>query len=322
MFFVYIFSLFMHQRPAIHFLSKMLSFNVKINEKVFEIKDVEGSMSVDEAKSLVENISGVPKANQKWIYKGRVLTDGTSLSESNIVDGNTVIVMRAAPTSAPVNVPTASSSTAIAQQMGSSDFLTRPSHPTVQFDNAMFELLQCPDESAVQAAIFLLLKIISNIISHPLEEKYRRLNRSNAAFSKKIGSLNGGPASMLALGFNQIGDDWVLVPNSEAWNNIVSCHKKLEKFSQRISDMQTKSGSTAPAETTVPKISDASDSKISPNPQAMQQFLFSLAALQTEESLQGQNIPTQDISIAEEKDDGSSNNDANDDDEEESIPLL
>lgn len=300
----------------------MLSFNVKINEKVFAIKDVEGSMYVDEAKSLVENISGVPKAYQKWIYKGRVLTDQTSLSESNIVDGNTVIVMRTAPTSVPTSAQTTSSPKASAPEINSNDLQTGSSNSTVQFDNAMFELLKSPDESAVEAAITLLLKIVSNIISHPLDDKYRRLNRSNVAFSKKIGSLNGGSASMLALGFQLIGEDWILVPNSEAWNNIVSCHKKLEKFSQRISDLQTKSGCTVPAETTVPKISDVSDSKISPNPQAMQQFLFSLAALQTEESLQGQNIPPQDISIAEEKDDGSSNNDANDDDEEESIPLL
>ena len=299
---------------------EMLSFNVKINEKVFVIKDVAGSMFVDEAKSLVENISGVPKAHQKWIYKGRVLTDQISLVESNIVDGNTVIVMRTAPTSVPAFVPTALSSAAT-QHMGSIDLQMRPSHLTVQFDSAMAELLQCPDETAVQAAIALLFKIISNIISHPLDDKYRRLSRSNAAFSKKVGSLNGGPTSMLALGFQLIGDDWVLLPNSEAWNNIVSCHKKLERFLQRISDQHTNSGSTLQAE--IPsKNTLLSESESSPDPQAMQQFLFSLAALQTEESLQEHNIPSQDILVAEVKEDGSSNTKTEDDDEEESIPLL
>ena len=301
----------------------MLSFNVKINEKVFAIKDVEGSMYVDEAKSLVENISGVPKAYQKWIYKGRVLTDQTSLSESNIVDGNTVIVMRTAPTSVPTSAQTTSSPKASAPEINSNDLQTGSSNSTVQFDNAMFELLKSPDESAVEAAITLLLKIVSNIISHPLDDKYRRLNRSNVAFSKKIGSLNGGSASMLALGFQLIGEDWILVPNSEAWNNIVSCHKKLERFLHRINDQHTKTESNLQAESPSLKSSQTDEIKSSPDPQAMQQFLFSLAALQTEESVQEQNMPSQDILIAEEKDIGASNTHPDDDDEdEESIPLL
>lgn len=301
----------------------MLSFNVKINEKVFAIKDVEGSMFVDEAKSLVENISGVPKACQKWIYKGRVLTDQTSLSESSILDGNTVIVMKTAPTSVPTSAQTTSSPKASAPEINSNDLQTGSSNSTVQFDNAMFELLRCPDESAVEAAVTLLLKIVSNIISHPLDDKYRRLNRSNLAFSKKIGSLNGGSASMLALGFQLIGEDWVLVPNSEAWNNIVSCHKKLERFLQRIKDQHTKTESNLQAENPSSKISQTDETKSSPDPQAMQQFLFSLAALQTEESVKEQNMPSQDISIEEEKDNGASNTHPDDDEEEEeSIPLL
>ena len=305
-----------------HFLSTMLSFNVKINEKVFAIKDVEGSMFVDEAKSLVENISGVPKAYQKWIYKGRVLTDQTSLTESNIVDGNTVIVMRTAPTSVPTSAQTTSSTKASAPEINSNDLQTGSSISTVQFDCAMFELLKCPDESAVEAAVTLLLKIVSNIISHPLDDKYRRLNRSNAAFSKKIGSLHGGSASMLALGFQLIGEDWVLVPNSEAWNNIVSCHKKLERFLQRINDQHTKTESDLRTESPSLKLPQIDESKSSPDPQAMQQFLLSLAALQTGESPQEQNMPSQDILIAEEKDNGASNIHPDDDDEEESIPLL
>lgn len=220
----------------------MLTFNVKINEIVHEIKYVDANLFIGEVKSMVENVSGVPKNCQKWIYKGRILTDQMSLTDSNIVDGNTVIVMRTAPTTAPITIANGSSSDGglsglnVGYTVEAKTEVSVPSQSTVQFDNAMFELLQTSDESAVLACVTTLFKVTSNIIAHPLDEKYRRLNRINAAFAKKVGSLNGGPSCMMALGFQLVGDDWILVPNASAWDNIISCKMKLEKFSQKLSD--------------------------------------------------------------------------------------
>lgn len=276
----------------------MLSFNVKINESVHAVTDVEGTLFVGEVKSIVESISGVSKDCQKWIYKGRILTDQMTLNESNIVDGNTVIVMRTAPTSSQITSVTASSSMAAtsnsdSQRLSAGQEVIRSPLPTVQFDNAIFELLQNCDELTIQACVSTLLKVISNVIAHPMEEKYRRLNRTNAAFAKKVGTVAGGPSCMMALGFQLAGDDWVLVPNSGAWDNIVFCQTKLEKFSKRLGDQISRKGATvaatptvSTAETTIPT------ARTNPvDPQIMQQFLQSLAAMQT-------TLPVQEISTA------------------------
>jgi hypothetical protein len=67
-----------------------------------------------------------------------------------------------------------------------------------------------------------------------MEEKYRRLSRTNAAFSKKVGSLKGGSNCMMALGFSLEGDEWVLTPSAQAWENLMACKGKLERFAHKL----------------------------------------------------------------------------------------
>jgi hypothetical protein len=100
--------------------------------------------------------------------------------------------------------------------------------------------------ASTQAAATVLLKIISNITLHPVEEKYRRLNRTNQAFSKKVGTVAGGVDCMIALGFHLEGDEFVLIPNAEAWDNIVACKNKLEKFVKRLDSQASSSRVSLP----------------------------------------------------------------------------
>ena len=302
----------------------MVSFNVKINEAMHEIKDVDTNLCISDVKLMVENIAGVPRDSQKWIYKGRILTDQMTISESSIVDGNTIIVMKTAPAAQSVPVAAAAAAPVGTNHIASSGAnynqpIFRPNPTTTQFDNAMFELLQNPDESVILAAVTILLKVISNIIQSPSEEKYRRLNRTNAAFSKKVGSITGGSSCMMALGFQLVGDEWVLVPSAEAWEIITSCKFKLEKFGKRLSDQISSPNRTVPTSTSptpavvstesvpglglglpvpAPSTTVATDSPASPmTPLAMQQFLHSLAALQT--SLPPQPVQSSQSSIAQ-----------------------
>lgn len=308
----------------------MVSFNVKINEKVHEIKDVDSSLFVGEVKSMVENMSGVPKDCQKWIYKGRILSDLMSLSESTIVDGNTVIVMRTAQPSPALTTTAAASTDPAMSPVNNMDFNTAPIRivpSTAKFDKAMFELLQNSDEAVVQAAVSVLLKVITNIILQPSIEKYRRLSRTNAAFTKKVGNVGGGSNCMIALGFQLIGDEWVLVPCAEAWENITSCKAKLEKFSQKLSvQMATSSSIVAQAasveSTTLPPASLVAQSTPL-SPQAVQLFLQSLAAMQASmpsqpSSSQEMAGPTSDM----QEENTSSVEGGEKDEEEEIIPQL
>jgi hypothetical protein len=50
-------------------------------------------------------------------------------------------------------------------------------------------------------AITTLGKILANIIDHPMEEKYRTVKKSNAAFQKRLGGVPGGHDVMIAAGF-------------------------------------------------------------------------------------------------------------------------
>jgi hypothetical protein len=196
----------------------MVSFKVKINETTHDLNDIDSTNFIVDAKSKVENITGVPKSNQKWVYKGRILTDQMTISDANIIDGNTIIVMRTAqPQSAasdtPSKSPIPSPSVSPVNAANVPSFIgTVPS--TAKFDSAMRDLLNLnTDETVIKTTVNLLLKVISNIISNPLDAKYRRLNRTNAAFSKKVGSVTGGNNCMTALGFQVEGEEWVLTPN-------------------------------------------------------------------------------------------------------------
>jgi ubiquilin len=201
----------------------MVSFKVKINETTHDLNDIDGTNFIIDAKSKVENITGVPKSNQKWVYKGRILPDQMTITEANIIDGNTVIVMRTAqpqpvaadtPSKSPLPSPSQGNSVSPMNAANVPSFMGNvPS--TARFDTAMRDLLnQNTDETVVKTTVSLLLKVISNIISNPLDAKYRRLNRTNAAFSKKVGSVTGGNNCMIALGFQIEGEEWVLTPNA------------------------------------------------------------------------------------------------------------
>ena len=60
---------------------------------------------------------------------------------------------------------------------------------------------QQPDEDKRRTCLSTLVKVVENIVSHPTEEKFRRINMANPAFSKKVADLPGGPEAMLAVGF-------------------------------------------------------------------------------------------------------------------------
>lgn len=170
--------------------------------------------------------------------------------------------------------------------------------PVPAFDGAMMQLLSNEENSAKEAVV-LLLKIISNIIKNPMEEKYRKVKNSNAAFQKKIISLHGGVVCISVLGFQLIGDEWVLIPTSDAWNTLLACQAKLDKFMARYLEVQS-SGSCLDS---VAPVSANVSSKAEEVPMtvvdedaifAMQQLLLSAALLhqKTEDSNQPENGAT------------------------------
>lgn len=220
------------------------------------------------------------------------LTEGKAVSVMKgklpIVDTTTTSV----PISTTINNATNNNTTTTSTNNLGTSFIPSqiPQGPT-PFDRAILVLLNNSEE-IVQAAVSILSKIISNIIAHPNDEKYRKINKNNVAFSKKVGTIQGGEGCLIALGFQMQGEEWVLIPNANAWDNLVNCQGKLTRFCDRLANA-LKSGpiiSHVPAPTHV--INSDSDYKSNSNTStsnttnpttastndiiAMQQFLTAL----------------------------------------------
>ena len=87
--------------------------------------------------------------------------------------------------------------------MAASSSAARPS-----LEEACNILLQNED-AAFTAATEMLFKIVQNIVTHPSEDKYRALKRSNPTFAAKVCSAKGGVRFLKATGFIEqgTGDD-------------------------------------------------------------------------------------------------------------------
>ena len=280
-----------------------VSFKVKIGEQVYQVENVASELHIAEVKATVEILSTCPRAQQKWIYKGRILVDDVTVHDAGIEEGNTVIVMKTASaiaSSATRSNPTPTVPTAapIPSSSISSSSVPIPERrvSTARFDAAMGELLQHPDV-LVQSAVTVLLKIATNVAMNPMEEKYRRLNRTNAAFSKKLGDLKGGNNCMMALGFHLERDEWVLIPSADAWDNLMACKTKLERFSHKLN--QSIGG--VPATGAVPVAAPSTTSSTQPpqppidpaNLLIVQQLLQTMQLQQQQQTQQPQQQPSE-----------------------------
>lgn len=248
-----------------------IKFKVKLGEKSYEVDAEDENDTVGNLKAKTSSIVNVPATEQKWIFQGRILTDNMKVSESNIKEGSCVILMKVAgavksSTSASPSTPAVGTSSSSAPPLPPSPSLATASTPNsasistsaptpsfpgirpsmggggVLFDRAMLLLLG-NDEATVTNAVSTLLKIVNNIIQSPMEEKFRKVSNKNAAFSKKVGTVPGGPQCMTALGFTLRGDDWILEPHPELWDNLLLCQSKAERFMQRLENNKNNNSS-------------------------------------------------------------------------------
>ncbi|CAM9271289.1 unnamed protein product, partial [Ectocarpus fasciculatus] len=167
--------------------------------------------------------------------QGRILGDDLTVAAAGLQDGHAVHVVKvAAPTAAP------STAAPIASQPAPVAELTR------EFDQAMEKLLTNA-EAVVQNAVGLLLKILNNIVSHPMEEKYRKIKSSNAAFASKVHTTPGGAECMRGAGFAEESGEWVLRPSPRGWDQLVACRNKLQVFSDKLSQRRAPLARPAPA---------------------------------------------------------------------------
>lgn len=175
---------------------------------------------------------------QKWVYKGKVLSNEVTLTSVGFVDGDAIHVLKC--------IRTVSDS----QQATSS---TTQFMPVPHFDNAMRLLLsRNSDEDSVKQCLLTISKVLKNIINKPLEEKYRKLKASNPLVQQKILNCLGAQDVLLALGFTLFGEEWVVQANYLAWNNITACNAKLDKFLAKLLSASAPDPDAPPSQSATP----------------------------------------------------------------------
>jgi hypothetical protein len=165
--------------------------------------------------------------------------------------------------------------------------LTAPAAPQLMqlFDKAMDKLLTNSEE-IVYNAVGLLFKVLSNIVLHPMEEKYRKIKTTNAAFSSKVHSIPGGADCMRAAGFVEANGEWALHPSAQGWDLLVACKNKLELFFGKLSKQR---GVASAGPTPAAAAPSASASPVT-DPNAA--LLALMAALQSSSATGGDNQGT------------------------------
>ena len=96
---------------------------------------------------------------------------------------------------------------------------------------ALTRLKQNNPPSVYVTAVGTLEKVLTNIANNPMEEKYRRVKRQNAAFGKRLGKLVGGHDCMLATGFvveHQSGEEvYQLHASADKWNALLQAKARV-----------------------------------------------------------------------------------------------
>ena len=82
-------------------------------------------------------------------------------------------------------------------------------------------------------ALQTLVKLLDNIVQHPLEEKYRRIKSTNAAFAKRLGQVPHGTDVLQAVGFalqpHETPPTYVLHASPQAWPQVLDHQATLQQ---------------------------------------------------------------------------------------------
>jgi len=178
----------------------------------------------------------IPLASLKLIFRGRIIQNDDKIVVTDYnVDEDSVIHCLGKPDAtagAGATSATASASTVTAPAATTTATPTTAPSTTATVESAMATLKSSNPASVYSTALSTLVKVASNIISHPTEEKYRKVKRSNAAFARRLGAIPGGPDAMTALGFtNQTIETeayFVLEASADAWTRLTTAQNKIQ----------------------------------------------------------------------------------------------
>ena len=208
-------------------------------------------------RALAAEASRIPPATLRLIFRGRLVKasdEGSAVTEYLLEEGCVVHCM-GKPESGGGGAPSSASASASASAAAPAGNAAGPAAaaaagaavvpppPTAAAAAAAAAAPGSPLAAALAkiragvtgpsyvTALTTLEKLLTNIVSNPTEEKYRRVKRGNAAFQKRLGGLPGGHDAVLASGFvlQDVNgtENYVLVPSAEAWPRLVECRDEV-----------------------------------------------------------------------------------------------
>jgi len=209
-------------------------------------------------RKLVSEATNIPLAGLHVIFRGKIIAESDKmaveefkLSEDCVLHcmGKPVAGASASSTEAatpPIAAAAAGSSVTI--PAASAAAVPTASAPANTLQAAFAKLKSSNSAQVYMTGVTTLDKILSNIINHPMEEKYRKVKKHNAAFQKRLGGLVGGDDAMMAAGFtteteSDSGEEiYMMQASAEKWPALVAAKATTEQAAR-----QAKAAMGAPA---------------------------------------------------------------------------
>jgi hypothetical protein len=221
-------------------------------------------VSPTDLRKKTSEATKIPLSSLKLIYRGRLIADDDSkeaAAEFKLEDGSVIHCMGKPQKEASSGVSSATASVARASSSATTSLPTVSLlPPTAAAAATAPQPIGDPLRAALQKmrasssaedymmGITTLKKILTNIVEHPLDEKYRLIKKQNPAYQRKLGSLTGGDEAMKAAGFEiqvKEGEEvYVMKATKEAWPNLVATKQTVESAMREVSASAT---SAAPA---------------------------------------------------------------------------
>lgn len=195
-------------------------------------------VSASELRKSVADKTKIPLAKLRLITRGKLIGDKSSVEEFKLQDGHVLHCM-GKPEGASAAVPEASapspgtiagSSVTIQPQTTASTPAAVSSSNPLQTAFATMKSSNPPQTYIT--AVTTLEKVLSNITSNPMEEKYRKVKKMNAAFQKRLGGVAGGDDAMKAAGFVTEMDNaeevYIMHASAEQWPQLMAAKATVE----------------------------------------------------------------------------------------------
>jgi len=206
---------------------KVFSGALETIELVFDGSDP----SIEELKKVVQERTGYAPADQRIIFGGKLLSGGT-VSSFGLKSGQAIHMTPRH--GAARNTPNTSSLQS--SDAGDSGASSATASNSLDLDSCLNMVRQAPEKER-KIALKTLLKILENVINNPHEEKYRKINRSNSAFSKRMDGVPGAVNVLKAIGFveakQNVGDGETVFLTLEAtasgWEKLTAGKTKIKQ---------------------------------------------------------------------------------------------